>query len=162
MFKCSTNMRGAANNILFLFLALVLLTILHQCVGAAYIRISATFIMVLEVSFCSRHGATTEYTQRNDFLFLTYIPLWWKNQPWLAGVGGARPPPLSLLPWRIQSCSVRSCWQGRFIHSLYFISILYVLCGCNWLSSTNGIGAIMLANNGVSRIFFIFAVYCTV
>ncbi len=47
---------------------LMLLTILHQCVGAVNIRnIRKIFIMVLEVSFFSTNGATTEYTQSDNF-----------------------------------------------------------------------------------------------
>ncbi len=43
------------------------------------------------------------------------------------GGGGARQPPFSLLP--SQSCSVRSCWEGRYTSSLsslpYIYSVLY-------------------------------------
>ncbi len=47
-------------------------------------------------------------------------PGWW-------GWGGSGPPPFSLFPSRT-SCSVRSCWEGRY-NPIYFISTLYVLCG---------------------------------
>ncbi len=62
----------------------------------------------------------TEYTQNGDCRFLAYIPSWWKNQPWLVGVGGARPPPLSLLPSRKKlQCTL--LLRGQ-IHLLYFHS----------------------------------------
>ncbi len=37
------------------------------------------------------------YTQSGNGRFLAYIPSRWKNQPWLVRVGGARPPPFTLL-----------------------------------------------------------------
>jgi hypothetical protein len=40
--------------------------------------------------------STTEYTQSGNRRFLAYIPSWWKNQPWLVRIGGARPPPFTL------------------------------------------------------------------
>ncbi len=48
---------------------------------------------------------TMEYTQSGDCRFLAYIPSWWKKQPWLVRVGGARPP-LSAYYNHVQSWSV--------------------------------------------------------
>jgi hypothetical protein len=71
---------------------------------------------------------TTEYTQSGKGRFLASILSCRKTQPWLVRVGGARPP-LSLycIYHHVQCCSVR--WEGRYVHSSYFISTLYVLCG---------------------------------
>ncbi len=78
------------------------------------------------------------YTQSGDFRLLTYIPSWWKSQPGLVRVGGARPPPLSACYHHVQSCSVRSCWEGRCTPSV--LSVLSVLCDLNpepvqWVST---------------------------
>jgi len=71
----------------------------------------------------------TEYTQSGDCRFLAYIPSWWKNQPWLVGVGGCTPTPFSLLPLRKKlHCTL--LLRGQ-IYLLSFHSTLYVLCGIN-------------------------------
>ncbi len=54
----------------------------------------------------------------------------------LAGEGGgvhAHPPPFSQLPSRTYSCSVRSCWEGR-----YTPSTSYILRGSNWENNWRG------------------------
>jgi hypothetical protein len=55
--------------------------------------------------------STTEYTQSGNGRFLAYIPSWLKNQPWLEG---ARPSPLHSIYHHVQSCSVRSSWEGNY------------------------------------------------
>jgi hypothetical protein len=52
-------------------------------------------------------------------------PSWWKNRPSLVKVGGARPPPFTISTMHhLQSCGVRSSWEGRNVNSIP----LYVLC----------------------------------
>ncbi len=48
-------------------------------------------------------------------------PGWW-------GWGGSRPPPFSLLPSRT-SCSVRSCWEGRYTPSISSLPYMYSVGG---------------------------------
>ncbi len=53
-----------------------------------------------------------------------------ENQPWLVIVGGAHAPtPCHSIYYHVQSCSVRSSWEGRYIPSISSL-LLYVLCGC--------------------------------
>ncbi len=79
--------------------------------------ISAT---LLNVWYANVWFVTSEYTQSGDCRFLAYIPSWWKNQPWLVRVGGARPPPFNLLPSRTKlQCTLLLC---GLIHSPCFIS----------------------------------------
>ncbi len=54
----------------------------------------------------------TEYTQTGNGHFLASIPSWWKIQPSLVWVGGARRP--SVTVQYIRCCSVRSSWEGRY------------------------------------------------
>ncbi len=71
----------------------------------------------------------TEYIQSGNFRFLACNPSWWKNQPWLVRVEGARPPPgpFTLLP---SSTKLQYTLQLRGqIRSPYLVSTLYVLCG---------------------------------
>ncbi len=73
-------------------------------------------------------GPATEYTPIGDCRFLAYIPSEWKNQPWLVRVGGARPPPFSLLPPSTKlQCSVRSSLEGTYTLRISSLP-LYVLC----------------------------------
>jgi hypothetical protein len=61
------------------------------------------------------------YTQSGDCQFQAYIPSLWKNQPWLVRVGGARRTKLQ--------CTL--LLRGQ-IHSLCFISTLFVLYGVTY------------------------------
>jgi hypothetical protein len=68
----------------------------------------------------------TEYIQSGNFRFLACNPSWWKNQPWLVRVGGARPPlALSLYYHHVQSCSVRSSWEGRYAPRISSLPYMY-------------------------------------
>ncbi len=55
----------------------------------------------------------TEYTQGGNCRLLTYIPSWWKNQPWLVRVG-VHTHPVHCSYHHVQSCIVRSNLEGRY------------------------------------------------
>jgi hypothetical protein len=65
-------------------------------------------------------------------IFLAYIPSWWKNQPKLVRVGGCTLTPFHSIFHHVQSCSVRSSWEGRSTLCISSLS-LYVLCGLMFL-----------------------------
>ncbi len=72
---------------------------------------------------------STGYTQSGDCRFLAYIPSWWKNQSWLVRLGVHAHPLLDYYH-HVQSCIVRSCWEGRYTSSISSLPLwLYVLCG---------------------------------
>ncbi len=75
----------------------------------------------------------TGYTQSGNGWFLSYIPSWWKNQPWLHGEGGGvHAHTFSFyLPSRTKlQCTLQLRGQ---IQSTYFTSTptVYVLCDYN-------------------------------
>ncbi len=45
-------------------------------------------------------GEHRVHTQSGTCRFLAYIPLWWKNYPRLVRVGGARPPPFTIVTFK--------------------------------------------------------------
>ncbi len=70
----------------------------------------------------TQKDSTTEYTQSGNGRFLAYIPSWWKNYLLLVRGGGHTPYPFHFIYHHVQSCGVRSSWDGRYnppISSLY-------------------------------------------
>ncbi len=58
-------------------------------------RTTARCVLIPQLNTCCPHRV--QYTQSGNGRFLAYIPSWWKNQPWLVRVRGARPPPFTLV-----------------------------------------------------------------
>ncbi len=74
------------------------------------------FTLSLNITF------TPQSTQSGNGRFFSYIPSWWKNQPWLVRVGVHAHPLLLYLP----SCTKLQCTlqlRGQ-IHSRYFMSTI--------------------------------------
>jgi hypothetical protein len=82
------------------------------------------------------------YTPSGNVRFLSYIPSWWKNQPWLERVGGGcTPTPFHSIYHYVRSCSVRSAecrhtppyFTSTPICTLWYISSGLVWQGKRWL-----------------------------
>ncbi len=86
--------------------------------------------------------------------FLAYIPSWWKNQPSLVRVGGARPPhfTISTITWYTVSRTLQL--RGQMIHCPYFYST--PLCTL-WVKLTTEKNRANMSRSNLisSRIFFL-------
>ncbi len=71
---------------------------------------------------------TTEYTQSSNGVQM-YIPSWWKSQPWLVRMEGARPPPFTLFNITYKVAVYAPAERACTLCFIYFISTLSVLCG---------------------------------
>ncbi len=69
----------------------------------------------------------TEYTQSGDCRFPVVQPIMMEKSACAGGGGWVHAHPLSAYYLHVQSCSVRSCCEGRYTPCT-FISTLYVLC----------------------------------
>jgi hypothetical protein len=79
---------------------------------------------------CSLFGVTHRVHTEWRLPISGVHPITMENKFWLVRVGGASPPPFSLLPSRKKlQCTLMLIWQ---IQSLCFISILFVLCGVTY------------------------------
>jgi hypothetical protein len=70
-------------------------------------------------------SGVVHYTQSGIGWFLAYSPSWWKNLPWLERLGGARLPPFHSIFHHVQSCSVRSSWEGRYTPCISSLPDMY-------------------------------------
>ncbi len=82
---------------------------------------------------------TREHTQIGNGHVLACIPSWEWNQPRLMRVGSlCTPSPFHYIYHHIQSCSVRSSWEGRYTPPISPLP-LYVLCGYNLQAARLGL-----------------------
>ncbi len=66
--------------------------------------------------------SSTKYTQSGNDHFMAHIPSWWKYQPSLVRLGAqCTPTPFHSIYHHVQSCGVRSSWEGRYTPPIYIL-----------------------------------------